>query len=206
MIHQPQLTQTNTRALLISGLFPNGEMFSDVAHASTSYEAQIRLIAQCRYSDAGGDLEVTRLADASTGSAVPDALLSADQDLLTEVEAVEYVLYTVQNSLDTGRRTSTDPASVTLRSYVEFFDIVLSEAPQVFEALSSGDPLSSEDDIGLMFEDSTGSENELVPADALYALAIAALEEGRVAAAYQVLTMANVTRVALSKACIKALT
>ena len=49
-------------------------------------------------------------------------------------------------------------------------------------------------------------ELELVPADALYALATVALEEGRVAAAYQVLTMASFTRVALSQACIRALT
>lgn len=57
-----------------------------------------------------------------------------------------------------------------------------------------------------MFEDSRSLETELVPADALYALATAALEEGRVAAAYQVLTMASFTRVALSQACIRALT
>lgn len=206
MIQQSQTTQLSPQSLLISGLFPSGEAFSDVVEADTSYEAMIRVISQCRYSDAGGELEVIRVADARTGAQLPDALLSADQDLLREVDAVEYVLHTVLTSLDKGRTTWTDEKSAELRAYVEFFDLVLSEAPGVFDGLCSGQSVTSDDEITIEFEDSRSLEIELVPADALYALGAAALEEGRVAAAYQVLTMASLTRVALSQACIKALT
>lgn len=206
MIQQSQTTQLNPQSLLISGLFPSGEAFSDVVEADTSYEAMIRVISQCRYSDAGGELEVIRVADARTGAQLPDALLSADQDLLREVDAVEYVLHTVLTSLDKGRTTWTDEKSAELRAYVEFFDLVLSEAPGVFDGLCSGQSVTSDDEITIVFEDSRSLEIEFVPADALYALGAAALEEGRVAAAYQVLTMASLTRVVLSQACIKALT
>lgn len=206
MIQQPQTTQLNSRSLLISGLFPSGEAYNNVVDADSSYEAMIRVIAQCRYSDAGGDLEVIRVADARTGAQLSEALLSADQDLLREVDAVEYVLYTVQTSLDTGRTTWSDEKSAELRAFVELFDLVLSQAPGVFDGLCSGQSLTSDDEITIVFEDSRSLETELVPADALYALATAALEEGRVAAAYQVLTMASFTRVALSQACIRALT
>jgi hypothetical protein len=206
MIQQSQTTQLSSQSLLISGLFPSGEAFSDVVEADTSFEAMIRVISQCRYSDAGGDLEVIRVADARTGAQLTDELLSADQDLLREVDAVEYVLYTVQTSLDTGRSTWSDEKSAKLRAYVEFFDLVLSQAPGVFDGLCSGQSLTSDDSITVIFEDSRSLETELVPADALYALGNAALEEGRVAAVYQVLTMASYTRVALSQACIKALT
>ena len=92
-----------------------------------------------------------------------------------------------------------------LRAFAEFFDLVLSQAPGVFDGLCSGHSLTSDDDITVVFEDSRSLETELVPADALYALATAALEEGGVAAVYQVLTMAGLTRVALSQACIRAL-
>jgi hypothetical protein len=206
MIQQPQTTQLNPQSLLISGLFPSGEVFSDVVEADTSYEAMIRVISQCRYSDAGGELEVIRVADARTGAQLTEALLSADQDLLREVEAVEYVLHTVLTSLDKGRTTWSDERSAELRAYVEFFDLVLSEAPGVFDGLCSGQSVTSDDEITIVFEDSRSLEIELVPADALHALGAAALEEGRVAAAYQILTMASFTRVALSQACIKALT
>ncbi|MGR0140752.1 hypothetical protein, partial [Pseudomonas sp. RSP] len=151
-------------------------------------------------------LEVIRVADARTGAQLTDALLSADQDLLREVDAVEYVLHTVQTSLDKGRTTWSDEKSAELRAYVEFFDLVLSQAPGVFDGLCSGRSLTSDDEITIDFEDSRSLEIELVPADALLALGNAALEEGRVAAVYQVLTMASFTRVALSQACIKALT
>lgn len=206
MIQQPQTTQLNPQSLLISGLFPSGEAFSDVVEADTSYEAMIRVISQCRYSDDGGELEVIRVADARTGAQLTEALLSADQDLLREVEAVEYVLHTVLTSLDKGRITWSDEKSAELRAYVEFFDLVLSEAPGVFDGLCSGQSVTSDDEITIVFEDSRSLETELVPADALHVLGAAALEEGRVAAAYQVLTMASCTRVALSQACIKALT
>ena len=206
MIQQPQTTQLNPQSLLISGLFPSGEVFSDVVEADTSYEAMIRVISQCRYSDAGGELEVIRVADARTGAQLTEALLSADQDLLREVEAVEYVLHTVLTSLDKGRTTWSDEKSAELRAYVEFFDLVLSEAPGVFDGLCSGQSVTSDDEITIVFEDSRSLEIELVPADALHALGAAALEEGRVAAAYQVLTTASFTRVAVSQGCIKELT
>jgi hypothetical protein len=206
MIQQSQITQLTPQSLLISGLYPNGEAFSDVVEADTSFEAMIRVISQCRYSDAGGDLEVIRVADARTGAQLTDELLSADQDLLREVDAVEYVLHTVQTSLDKGHTTWSDEKSAELRAFVEFFDLVLSQAPGAFDGLCSGRSLPSDDEITIVFEDSRSLETELVPADALYALGTAALEEGRVAAAYQVLTMASLTRVALSQACIKALT
>ena len=205
MIHQSQSTQLNSQSLLISGLFPSGESFSDVVDADSSYEAMIRVISQCRYSDAGGDLEVIRVADAHTGAVVTGVLLSADQDLLREVDAVEYVLHTVQTSLDNGRTAWSDEKSHQLRAFVEFFDLVLSQAPGVFDGLCSGHSLTSDEDITVVFEDSRSLETELVPADALHALASAALEEGGVAAVYQVLTMAGLTRVALSQACIRAL-
>ena len=206
MIQQSQTTQINPQSLLISGLFPSGEAFSGVVEADTYYEAMIRTISQCRYSDAGGDLEVIRVADALTGAPVTEALLSADQDLLREVDAVEYVLHTVQTSLDKGRTAWSDEKSAELRAFVEFFDLVLSQAPGVFDGLCSGRSLTSDDEITVEFEDSRSSVIELVPADALLALGTAALEEGRVAAAYQVITMASFTRVALSQACITALT
>lgn len=98
MISYPQHNQAQTRSLLISGLFPNGEPFAEEVQADSSYVAQIKVLAQCRYSDLGGDLDVTGLTDAATGSSVQDSLLSAKQDLLSEVEAVEYVIHTVQNS------------------------------------------------------------------------------------------------------------
>ena len=205
MIHQSQSTQPNSQSLLISGLFPSGESFSDVVDADSSYEAMIRVISQARYSDAGGDLEVIQVADARTGAQLTEVLLSADQDLLREVDAVEYVLHTVQTSLDNGRIAWPDEKSVQLRAFVEFFDLVLSQAPGVFDGLCSGHSLTSDEDITVVFEDSRSLETELVPADALHALASAALEEGGVAAVYQVLTMAGLTRVALSQACIRAL-
>ena len=204
MISHPQHTQAQTRSLLISGLFPNGELLSHEVHADSSYEAQIKVLAQCRYSDFGGDLDVTGLADAATGSSVQDALLSAGQDLLSEVEAVEYVIHTVQKSLDKGRIFSAGSAS-ELSAFVEFFDLILSEAPHTFDGLCSGATVADDEEITLDFEDSSSAEFALVPADALLVLATAALEEGRAAAAYQVLTMASITRVALSKACIRAL-
>ena len=205
MIQQSQTTQPISQSLHISGLFPSGESFSDVVDADSSYEAMIRVISQARYSDAGGDLEVIRVADARTGAELTEVLLSADQDLLSEVDAVEYVLHTVQTSLDRGHVAWSDEKSIQLRAFVEFFDLVLSQAPGVFDGLCSGLSLTSDDDITVVFEDSRSLETELVPADALYALATAALEEGGVAAVYQVLTMAGLTRVALSQACIKAL-
>lgn len=204
MIQQPQQSQVKTRSLLISGLFPSGEQFTGEVQADSSYEAQIVVISQCRYSDMGGDLGVTGLADATTGSSVQDAFLSADQDLLSEVDAVEYVIHTVQNSINMGRIFSAGSTS-QLRAYVEFFDLILSEAPQVFDGLSSGDRVSDDEEITIDFEDSSSTEFGLVPADALLMLATVALEEGRAAAAYQVSTMASFTRVALSKACIRAL-
>ncbi|AVX93233.1 hypothetical protein [Pseudomonas psychrophila] len=205
MIQQSQTTQPNSQSLLISGLFPSGEFFSDVVDADSSFEAMIRVISQARYSDAGGDLEVIRVADARTGAQLSDVLLSADLDLLREVDAVEYVLHTVQTSLDNGRTAWSDEKSHQLRAFVEFFDLVLSQAPGVFDGLCSGHSLTSDDEITIDFEDSRSLDTELVPADALYVLATAALEEGRVAAVYQVLTMARLTRVALSQACIRAL-
>ncbi|MBI6556756.1 hypothetical protein YA0850_30845 [Pseudomonas veronii] len=205
MIHQSQPPQPNSQSLLISGLLPSGESFSDVVDADSSYEAMIRVICQARYSDDGGDLEVIRVADARTGAQLSEVLLSADQDLLREVDAVEYVLHTVQTSLDNGRIAWPDETSIQLRAFVEFFELVLSQAPGVFEGLCSGHSLTSDDDITIVFEDSRSSDTELVPADALFALATAALEEGGVAAVYQVLTLAGLTRVALSQACIRAL-
>ncbi|MBX8557082.1 hypothetical protein K5D56_21695 [Pseudomonas cichorii] len=205
MIHQSHTTKPNSQSLLISGLFPSGESFSDVVDAGSSYEAMIRFISQARYSDFGGDLEVIGVADARTGDQLTDVLLSADQDLLREVDAVEYVLHTVQTSLDNESLTWPDKKSGRLRSFVEFFELVLSQAPDVFDGLCSGHSLPSDDDITVLFEDSRSLETELVPADALYTLATTALEEGGVAAVYQVLTMARLTRVALSQACIRAL-
>ncbi|WP_218187845.1 hypothetical protein, partial [Pseudomonas sp. NBRC 111142] len=70
MISYPQHNQAQTRSLLISGLFPNGEPFAEEVQADSSYVAQIKVLAQCRYSDLGGDLDVTGLTDAATGSSV----------------------------------------------------------------------------------------------------------------------------------------
>lgn len=134
------------------------------------------MLAQCRYSDLGGDLDVTGLTDAATGSSVQDSLLSAKQDLLSEVEAVEYVIHTVQNSLNNGRTFSAGSTS-ELRAYVEFFDLILSEAPHAFDGLCSGDRVA-DDEITLDFEDSSSAEFALVPADALLTLATLALGGG----------------------------
>ncbi|BFO07153.1 hypothetical protein ALQ08_200125 [Pseudomonas syringae pv. delphinii] len=204
MISYPQHNQAQTRSLLISGLFPNGDPFAGEVQADSSYEAQIKALAQCRYSDLGGDLDVTGLTDVATGASVLDSLLSAGQDLLSEVEAVEYVIHTVQNSLNNGRTFSAGSTS-ELSAYVEFFDLILSEAPHAFDGLCSGDRVADDEEITLDFEDSSSAEFALVPADALLTLATVALGEGRAAAAYQVLEMASITRVALSKACIRAL-
>lgn len=203
MISVPQQNPAQTRSLLISGLFPNGEPFAREIQAESPYEAQIKVLAQCRYSDMGGDLDVTGLTDAVTGSSVQDSLLSAGQDLLSEVEAVEYVIHTVRKSLNNGRTFSVGSGS-ELSAYVEFFDLVLSEAPHAFDGLCSGDQMADDEEITLEFEDSSSAEFALVPADALLVLATVALGEGRAAAAYQVLMMASTARVALSRACIRA--
>ncbi|QWE97992.1 hypothetical protein [Cupriavidus sp. EM10] len=83
------LTPSNIRDLTIFGFYPSGQKFSGTVKAGSSFEAMIRVLADRRYSDDGGDLAVSSVIDAETGRVVDGALLSAQHDLLPEVEAIE---------------------------------------------------------------------------------------------------------------------
>ena len=198
---QHQAVQPNFRSLTISGSFPNGLGYSDTFLAGSSYEAMIQALADCRYLEDGGDLEVTHVIDAITGESVDSTLLSASLDLLPEVEALEYVIQSAQEFID--RNVDISQADFArLRAYIEFFDLVLSVSPLVFEGLSSGNLSFSDDEISLEFEDSRDMVFDFVPADALLLLAETSISTGVTISAMQTKAMAIHARHALSKACI----
>ncbi|WP_425953121.1 hypothetical protein [Ralstonia pseudosolanacearum] len=207
---QNQIATSGARMLTIAGFYPSGQAYTDTVQAGSSHEAMIRVLADRRYSDDGGDLEVSSVIDAETGKVVDGKLLSADRDLLPEVEAIELVLEKVTELLSTttfASRDSTEQSSDYYRylAYTEYFGLVLAEAPHAFEGVSHGSGATSDEDMTLVFEDSQGLEHQFEPAVALLALAEAALLGGMTTAALQVKTLATVARGTVNLAALDAL-
>ncbi|WP_432263265.1 hypothetical protein [Cupriavidus sp. TMH.W2] len=207
---QNQLAPSGVRMLTIVGNYPSGEAYSDTVQAGSSFEAMIRVLADRRYSDDGGDLEVSCIIDAQTGKVVDDRLLNAEHDLLTEVDAIEQVMEKVTALLPTLSFGALDSVHAVsgydhLLAYTEYFGLVLAEAPQAFDGLTHGAGATSDEDMTLEFEDSQGLVHQFEPAVALLALAEAALQGGMTTAALQVKTLATVARSSLNLAALDAL-
>ncbi|ABO59707.1 hypothetical protein Bcep1808_6820 (plasmid) [Burkholderia vietnamiensis G4] len=207
---QNHTAQAVVRDLTIVGTYPSGEAYSNTVQAGSSFEAMIRVLADRRYADDGGDLVISRVLDARTGLPVDGVMLSAEHDLLPETEAIDQVIEKVTSllpALSFGAFGGKHAFSSfdALRAYAEYFGLVLSEAPFALEGLSHGAGVSSDEDMTLEFEDSQGVVHEFEPALALLALAEAVLERGMCAAALQVKTLAMVARSSLNLAALDAL-
>src|SRR2546422_794155 len=85
-----QATQPHVHALTVVGFFPNGDGYSGTVMADTPIDATVRVLAERRYCEDGGDLEVSCVLDASTGDVVCDDVgrpvqLLSDGDAISEV-------------------------------------------------------------------------------------------------------------------------
>lgn len=201
------LTPSNIRDLTIFGFYPSGQEYSGTVKAGSSFEAMIRVLADRRYSDDGGDLAVSSVVDAETGLVVDGALLSAQHDLLPEVEAIEEVVQCVTELISTMRPRMDGQLSDRdrLYAYTEYFGLLLAEAPLAFEGLAHGAADTLDEDMTLEFEDNQGHVHHFEPASALLALADAALKVEVTTAALQAKTLATVARSSLNLAAIDAL-
>jgi len=202
--NQNTTTQARVRALIVDGIYPSGDVFSDTVQAGSSFEAMIRVLADRRYSDDGGDLSISSVFDADTGDIVDGPLLSAQSALLSEAEAIEQVLEQVTSILSSAS-FDTDAGRGALGAYMEYFGLVLAEAPFAFEAISKGAGEMSREDMTLEYEDFQGVVHEFEPAVALLALAEVALQREVNTAALQVKTLATVARSTFNLAAIDAL-
>ena len=201
------ITPSNIRDLTIFGFYPSGQKFSGTVKAGSSFEAMIRVLADRRYSDDGGDLAVSSVIDVETGFVVDGALLSAQRDLLPEVEAIEEVVQCVTQLIPSMLASMDGDLSDRDRlfAYTEYFGLLLAEAPLAFEGLTHGDVETSDENMTLEFEDCQGHVHHFEPAFALLALADAALKVEVTTAALQVKTLATVARSSLNMAAIDAL-
>ncbi|AVA38020.1 hypothetical protein ACUXAV_004874 [Cupriavidus metallidurans] len=201
------LTPSNIRDLTIFGFYPSGQKFSGTVKAGSSFEAMIRVLADRRYSDDGGDLAVSSVIDAETGRVVDGALLSAQHDLLPEVEAIEGVVQCVTDLISTMQPRMDGDLSDRDRlfAYTEYVGLLLAEAPLAFEGLTHGAMEMSDENMTLEFEDCRGHVHYFEPAFALLTLAEAALQVEVTTAALQVKTLATVARSSLNLAAIDAL-
>lgn len=181
------------RGLTVVGFFPSGEGFSDSVSARSPVEAKIRVLADCRYSGEGGDLAISCIIDDATGSAVEVGKSFEGVSLLTEHDAIEEVL---QRIIMAG-------APDSLAAYIEFFELLLDEAPGVFCDLA-GRSADANEDRSVEFEDAMGESHVFVPSDALLKLADADLSHGFSVAATQLKLMVTRAGAALDWAIIDA--
>lgn len=201
---QNNTIQSGVRALTVDGIYPNGDGYSATVQARSTFEAMIRVLADCRYSDDGGDLAVSRVCDVATGAVLDKDLIPAEIALLTEVEAIGQVLEQVAGSLLTASFAD-DSSSLTLRAYTEYFDLILSYAPHALSEVSGWAGDLSEEEMTLEFEDSKGKVHEFEPAAALLVLVEVALQHGDSVAAMQAKSLATSARSSLNKAAFDAL-
>jgi hypothetical protein len=203
-------TQQQSRrdhAFTVVGFYPSGEGFSDTIQATRADEAKIRVIAGQMYSEDGGDIEVSCVLDA-TGQVVDDAVLGA-ADILSETAALESLIEHLRFKI-VGPAEVTDvrPDDVVqtnlLNAYLELFELVLSDAPYALELIEIGSTDYTEQDLTLRFSDSQGRDYEIVPAEALLALAQKSHELGWIPAASQIEELASKAGVPVSLAILEA--
>ena len=173
------------RAFTVVGFFPSGEGFSDTVLARLPEDAKIRVIAGLRYTDEGGDLEVSCVLDAA-GMVVEGSLDSFC--IMNELEAMDSLVAQLREALP-GPATSdgTDVETIDkLNAYLELIELVLSDSPHALDGVSAGATGYAEEDLTLQFIDSMGTQHEINPAHALSALAEKSLQLGWNPAAAQI--------------------
>ena len=203
-----QALQPHVHALTVVGFFPNGEGYSETVSADTPIDATVRVLAERRYCEDGGELEISCIVDASTGAVVP-ADLGCPVRLLPDGAAIFEVVSQVREIVPVGQVGAARGISAvsdldTLNAYLELFELALDDAPRCFDRIGAGRHGDQEDDRAILFTDTFGVEHEIVPADALQVLASKALASGWSVAAAQVAQMAAVARSEVNIACMDA--
>lgn len=197
---------TNTHASLfhVTGHFPGGDEVGETISATSGLDAAIRVKAACRYSEAGGELSVSFVRCAGTHEVVLD--LSQIPDLEDDSDAVFDVVYGIRDRLPLLEIDAQGDAAKmvhveALRTYVSFFDLVISVAPEALIGCCGDHPGYSEDDLTVSYDDEDLPGREFVPADALRSLAEESLKSGWSVAAVQCIQLANFARSDLSLSC-----
>ena len=187
-IQMIQTSQANQN-LTVVGFRPNGDSFKGTVCGATPFEAKMGLLADFRYSEDGGDLSISCVLDTSTGRLLDQVGVSSEEDLFTEVEAVDTVLF----------HASQGGSRERIKAYLSFFEYVLTDLPEVFDGLVGGSRVAGED-LAVQYEDLKGRTYEFLPSQALLALAEKAMKSDRSGASLQVKKMAERAGVALDRA------
>lgn len=203
----PHQQASRDLAFTVVGFYPSGEGFSDTIQATRADEAKIRVIAAQMYSEDGGDIEVSCVLDAS-GKVVDDAVLGA-ADILSESSALESLIQHLRREVAGPTEMMVAcPHDVVqtnkLNAYLELFELVLSDAPSALDTISIGSSDYTEQDLTLQFIDSQGRDYQIVPAEALLALAQKSHELGWIPAASQIEELASKAGTAVSLAILEA--
>jgi hypothetical protein len=204
-----QAVQPHVHPLTVVGFFPNGDGYSGTVIADTPIDATVRVLAERRYCEDGGELEISCVLDAS-GAVVcgdvgrPVRLLSSGAAIFEVVSQVRSDVPLAQAFAARGIAAVSDMDKIN--AYLELFELALDDAPHCFDRIGSGLDGDQEDDRPLFFTDSLGVEHEIVPADALKVLAEKALTSSWSVAAAQVAQMVSVARSSVNIACLDAVT
>lgn len=202
-----QSHQSRDLAFTVVGFFPNGEGYSDTVLARDPEEAKIRVISDLCYAEEGGDLEVSCVVDAA-GKVVADSAGGAF-DMLVESEALELLISHLRETIPgpaISARSASEACEVdTLNTYLELFELVLSDAPHVLDGLAVGAQGYADEDLMLHFIDSMGVSHEIIPAEALVHLARKSRQLGLGPAAVQLEALATRARFAVSLAVLESI-
>lgn len=193
------------RAFTVVGFFPSGEGFSDTVLARLPEDAKIRVIAGLRYTDEGGDLEVSCVLDAAGKVVDEDSLDSFC--IMNELEAMDSLVAQLREAFPgPATRVGGDVETIDkLNAYLELIELVLSDSPHALDGVSAGAVGYAEEDLTLQFIDSMGTQHEINPAQALSALAEKSLQLGWNPAAAQIEELAFRAGSAVSLAIIHAI-
>ncbi|WP_049820942.1 hypothetical protein [Methylibium petroleiphilum] len=202
-----QSHQSRDLAFTVVGFFPSGEGYSDTVLARDPEEAKIRVISDLRYSEEGGDLEVSCVLDAA-GKVVEDSTADAF-DMLVESDALEILITHLRETIPGPATSAADASEASeidmLNTYLELFELVLSDAPHALDGLTIGADGYADEDLTLRFIDSMGADHEIIPAEALLHLARKSLQLGFGPAAAQIESLATRARSAVSLAVLEAI-
>lgn len=180
-------TKSSTRDLTVVGFYASGAPFSGTVNAASPHEAKIYVLADRRYSEDGGDFCVSCVIDEATGKVVDEDSSASETLLLSEVDAVEDLLQQVKSIVQDPKLTlfPEDTCLQKVGAFIQFFDHLLADQPDVFTDLASGGKLIMDEDMEITFVDRKGAEHDFVPSDALGRLVDLALQRQSTTAAVQ---------------------
>lgn len=180
-------TKSSARDLTVVGFYASGTPFSGTVNAASPHEAKIHVLADRRYSEDGGDFCVSCVIDEATGKVVDEDSSASETLLLSEVDAVENLLQQMKSIVQDPKQIILPEGTCLQKvgAFIQFFDHLLADQPDVFSDLAGGGRLIMDEDMEITFVDRKGAEHDFVPSEALGRLADLALQRQSSTAAVQ---------------------